>query len=273
MAQRRFGNGDLDAPQPPKFEKEKFREALKIFRFVEPYKWHLIGGLIFLFLSSMTFMVFPYLSGKMIDVAQGTSEIPYTLTDLGLVLLVILIVQGFVSYTRVMLFAIASEKGIAAVRQAVYEKMISLPIVFFERNRVGELISRVTNDVEKLYGTFSITLAEFIRQIIILVIGISFLAVTTPRLAVIMLATFPVVVVFAIFFGRYIRRLSKERQKVLADTNIILSETMSTIQVVKAFTSELFEALRYGKRNDDVVTLSLKFARGRAIFSVFISSS
>ena len=270
MARRRFGNDDLDAPPPPKFEREKFKEALKIFRFVEPYKWHLIGGLFLLFLTSMTFMVFPYLSGKMIDVAQGNSELPYTLADLGLVLLVILVIQGVVSYARVMLFAIASEKGIAAVRQAVYEKMISLPIVFFEKNRVGELISRVTNDVEKLYGTFSITLAEFIRQIIILVIGTSFLAITTPRLAVIMLATFPVVVVFAIFFGRYIRKLSKERQKVLAETNIILSETMSTVQVVKAFTSELFESLRYGKKNDEVVQLSLKFARGRAIFSVFI---
>lgn len=270
MAQRRFHDDDPDAPPLPKINGERLREAIQIFAFVRPYRWHLITGLFLLFLSSLVFMVFPFLSGQMIDIAQGKSEFNYTLKDVGWVLLGILLVQGFVSYTRVQLFAVVSEKGIADVRRALYEKMLSLPIVFFEKSRVGELVSRVTADVEKLYNTFSITLAEFVRQIIILVTGIVFLAFTTPKLALIMLATFPVIVVGAMIFGRFIRKLSKERQKALADSNIIVSETMSTIQVVKAFTNEFFEALRYGKSIDAVVKVSLKFAQGRAIFAVFI---
>lgn len=270
MAQRRFHDDDPDAPPLPKINSERLREAVQIFAFVRPYRWHLISGLFLLFLSSLVFMVFPFLSGQMIDIAQGKSEFNYTLKDVGWVLLGILLIQGFVSYTRVQLFAVVSEKGIADVRRALYEKMLSLPIVFFEKSRVGELVSRVTADVEKLYNTFSITLAEFVRQIIILVTGIVFLAFTTPKLALIMLATFPVIVVGAMIFGRFIRKLSKERQKALADSNIIVSETMSTIQVVKAFTNEFFEALRYGKSIDAVVKVSLKFAQGRAIFAVFI---
>ncbi|MCB0661435.1 MAG: ATP-binding cassette domain-containing protein [Saprospiraceae bacterium] len=270
MARRRYTESEVDAPPLPKMNRERLSKALKIFSYIRPYRFHLYGGLFLLFISSMVFMVFPLLSGQMIDVAQGTSDLKYSLGDIGIGLLVILVVQGFVSYWRVTLFAVVSEKGIAAVRRALYQKMVSLPIVFFEKSRVGELVSRVTADVEKLYNTFSITLAEFIRQIIILIIGIILLSVTTPKLALIMLATFPVIVVGAMIFGRYIRKLSKERQKVLADTNIILSETMSTIQVVKAFTNELFEVLRYGKTNDEVVNVSLKYARGRAFFSVFI---
>lgn len=270
MARRRYTEADPDAPPLPKLNKERLRKALGIFKYIRPYRFHLIGGLVLLFISSMVFMVFPLLSGQMIDVAQGTSDLDFTLADIGLVLLIILVIQGFVSYWRVTLFAVVSEKGIAAVRRALYQKMVSLPIVFFEKSRVGELVSRVTADVEKLYNTFSITLAEFIRQIIILITGIIFLAITTPKLALIMLATFPVIVVGAMIFGRFIRKLSKERQKVLADTNIILSETMSTIQVVKAFTNELFEVLRYSKTNDEVVKVSLRYARGRAFFSVFI---
>jgi len=215
-------------------------------------------------------MIFPYLIDLMVDIAQGKSDYNFSLEQIGFVLVAVLFIQGFVSYTRVILFANVSEKGIADIRKSLYQRMISLPITFFEENKMGDLISRLTSDVEKLYSTFSITLAEFFRQIIILFVGILFLAITTPRLSLIMLLTIPVVVVCAIFFGRYIRKLSKERQKKLAASNSILGESIQSIQVVKAFANELFETKRYGKSIGDVVTIAMKYARGRAAFSVFI---
>jgi ABC-type multidrug transport system fused ATPase/permease subunit len=260
---------DDDTPKP-KLTRESMRQALAIFQFVRPYWWRLALGLVILFLSSLVFMVFPYLSGMMVDVAQGKSEWDLSLSDIGLILLGILVVQGVFSYSRVMLFAFVSEKGTADLRKALYDKLVSLPIVFFEKSRVGELVSRLTADVERLYNAFSFTLAEFIRQIIILVSGVIFLAITTPRLALIMLATFPVVVVLAMFFGRYIRKLSKARQEELANSNTIVSETMSTVQTVKAFTNEWFESVRYAKSVGHMVKISLDFARGRALFSVFM---
>lgn len=147
-----------------------------------------------------------------------------------------------------------------------------MPIVFYEKNRVGELISRLTADVEKLYNAFSITLAEFTRQIIILIAGIVFLAISAPKLALIMIATFPVIVIFAMFFGRYIRKLSKERQDRLADSNVILSETSQTISAVKSFTNEWFEYRRYGTAMEATVKVALKYAQARALFTVFIVS-
>ena len=124
--------------------------------------------------------------------------------------------------------------------------------------------------MEKLYSAFSITLAEFIRQIIILVAGIAFLAIRAPMLSLIMLGTFPVIVIGAMFFGRFIRRLSKSRQEELAQSNTILNETIQAIEAVKAFTNEMFEALRYGRSIDQVVGVALRYARWRALFSVFI---
>jgi ATP-binding cassette, subfamily B, bacterial len=252
------------------FSFSKLKRALSIFTFILPYKWQMIGGLALLFLSSMVFMVFPYLSGLMIDVAQGKGKYDLTLANIGWILAVILLIQGFFSYSRVMLFARVSESGIADVRRAVYQKIICLPIFFFEQNRVGDLVSRVTADVEKLYSAFSVTLAEFVRQVIILIAGILFLAFTTPKLALIMLLSFPVIVVGAMFFGRIIRKLSKKRQEELATSNTILNETFQTIQVVKAFSNELFESFRYQKSIDEVVRVSMKYASGRALFAVFI---
>lgn len=260
-----------DAPKK-KLSMDDFKDALKIFRFIRPYRWHFFLGIVLLFVSSLTFMGFPYLAGLMIDIAQGESELPYSLGEVGLGMVAIFIVQGFVSYARVMLFAVVSEKGIADVRKAVYRKLIAQPVVFFEENRVGEIVSRLTSDIERLYNAFSITLAEFIRQVIILVSGLTLLGLTAPKLALIMIATFPVIIICAIFFGRHIRKLSKERQSELAVTNTILDESIQAIFAVKAFTNEFFESMRYGKSVDTVVTVSMKYAKGRALFSVFIVS-
>ena len=271
MARRgHFNQPDDDAPKT-KVTRESFREALKIFRFVAPYKWSLALGLVLLTISSLVFLSFFQIFKYMLNAADG-SAVPYDLTtsQFGMLMIGILIFQGFVSYARVMLFARASENGTADLRRALYDKIIALPIIFYEQNKSGELVSRLTSDVDRLYSTFSITLAEVVRQVIILIGSITLLLFTNKTLTFIMLATFPVVVIATMFFGRYIRSLSKDRQNIIAETNSLLSETIQTIRAVKTFTNEFFETLRYKKLNDKVVTISMKYARGRAIFSVFI---
>ncbi|MFN0016249.1 MAG: ABC transporter ATP-binding protein [Saprospiraceae bacterium] len=242
---------------------------MKIFQYVRPYRYQFIFGLVLLFLSSSIFMVFPLMIGQMLDVAQG-AVVDIDLKSLGLWLVAILAVQGVVSYLRVIMFAIVSEKTTADVRNALYQNLIALPIVFFEKSRVGELVSRLTNDVEKLYNTLYFILAEFIRQIIVLIGGIALLTWMAPKLAGVMLGTFPVIVIGALIFGRWVRKLSKKRQDMLGETNTILDETLQSIHAVKAFTNEGFERLRYGRANNQVVGVSMRYAQGRAVFAVFI---
>ena len=263
-------NTELEQAEKPKLSQETFREALRAFEFIRPYRWHLIGGMLLLFMTSLLFMGLPYLIGEMIDVAEGESKTGLTLNQVGLVMAVILVLQGLFGYLRVLLFAKVSEYGVADVRKAVFQRIISLPIPFFEENKVGDLVSRVTGDVDQLYTTFSITLAEFLRQIIILIVGVVLLAVTTPKLSLIMLGTIPVVVISAIFFGRYIRKLSKARQKELADSNALLGEAVQSIQVVKAFVSEVTEVRKYGGSIGNVIQIAMKYAHARALFSIFI---
>ncbi|MBP6813205.1 MAG: ABC transporter ATP-binding protein, partial [Saprospiraceae bacterium] len=254
----------------PKLTRESLREALKIFVYIRPYRAQFIFGLVLLFLGSTVFLVFPALIGRSLDVAQGNIPQDLDLPKIGMWLVLILVFQGIVSYLRVMMFAQVSERGTADIRVALYRRLISLPIVFFEKSRVGELVSRLTNDVEKLYNTFYFVLAEFLRQIIILVGGIAVLWWMSHRLAFVMLATFPVIVIGAMVFGRWVRKLSKQRQDKLANTNTILDETLQSIHAVKAFTNELFESKRYGRSNAEVVQVSMRYAKGRAIFAVFI---
>ncbi len=254
----------------PKLSKESLKEAIKIFEFIKPYQWQFFGGLVLLFLGSSVFLVFPKIIGQSLDIAQGTLHSNVDLNTIGLQLIGILVFQAVVSYTRVMLFAQVSENVTADIRVSLYQKIISLPMVFFEQSRVGELVSRLTNDVEKLYNTLYFVLAEFLRQIIILVGGIAVLLWMSPRLALVMLTTFPIIVVGAFFFGRWVRGLSRERQTILANSNTILDETLQSIYAVKSFTNELFETNRYSKANKEVVGVSMRYAKGRAVFVVFI---
>lgn len=253
-----------------KVTRERLRSTVRIFRFIKPYKWSFIFGMLLLSASSLVFMVFPGAAGEMANTASGESKFDFTLEQYGWFFLVLLIVQGVFSYLRTILFAHVSEKGMADVRKALYQKLITQPIAFFEKRRVGELTSRITADVEQLQNAFSITLAEFVRQIVILISGVFIIAWLTPRLSLIMLATFPVVVIVALFFGRYIRRMARKRQDELANTNVIVEETFQSFSVVKSFTNELFEAMRYSGSVDRVVQISLRFARIRGLFFIFI---
>lgn len=259
-----------DKEKRPKLTKERIKKVKRLMRYIYPYRWSFIIGLAFLAIGSSVFMVFPWAAGELIDVANGNSKWGLTLSDVGIVLIVVLVIQAISSYLRILLLTNVSEKGMADIRKDLYAKLLTQPIPFFEENRVGELTSRSTADIQQLQDVFSVTLAEFIRQIILLVFGLTFIAVTTWKLSLLMLATLPVVILIALVFGRYIRKLSRERQDQLADTNTIVEETLQAISAVKAFTNEWFERRRYGKSIDGVVHISLRFARIRGLFIVFI---
>lgn len=265
MARRRQATDEQ-----PKISKDGWAKAKKILSYLRPYRWSFFIGLLFLGLGSGVFMLFPAAAGELIDIAMGKSKSGYTLTDLGYGLMLVLAVQALASYFRVLLFANVSEKGMADIRKALYDKLLTQSTTFFDQNRVGELTSRSTADVQQLQDAISITLAEFIRQIIILVAGVAYLAWMAPQLLLVMILTFPVVIVIALFFGRYIQKLSRNRQDKLAVTSTILEETLQAISVVKAFTNEHFERKRYGNSINEVVSISMKFARIRGLFIVFI---
>lgn len=253
-----------------KISKKGFKSFVKIFSYIRPYTFQFALGLFMLVLGSLLFMIFPGAAGEMANAAAGESRFDLSVTDYGLLFLVILVFQGAFSYFRTILFAVVSEKGMADVRKNLFSKLMSQHLQFYEERRVGELTSRITADVEQLQSAFSITLAEFLRQILILITGLIILAVLTPALSLTMLMTFPFVVLLALIFGRYIRRISRKRQDEIANTNTVAEEALQSFQVVKSFANELFEMKRYGKSVDEVVQVSLRYAKIRGLFFVFI---
>jgi len=260
----------LEEGEKRSLNKSGVRKLMGVFRFVLPHRWMFILGLVALGLSSGTLLAFPYFAGKLLDVAQGKTDFILTsINQIALALIAILIVQGIFSFIRVYTFTYVSEHSIADLREHIYAKIVWLPLSFYDSRRVGELISRITSDVGTLYDTFTFVLAELLRQVLILAIGIPVIFFLYPKLTIFMLLTFPILVLAALFFGKFIRKLSKKTQDQLATSNVIVEETLQSIAVVKSFTNELFEVLRYKKSLSEVVKTAIHASRYRGVFISF----
>ncbi len=269
MAKRR-GREPLGENEKRALNRTNFKKLLGVFRFVLPYRRWFVAGMVCLLFSSTILLSFPYLAGKLIDIASGKTWVLDSINTITLVLLGVLLAQSLFSFLRVYFFSKVTERSMADVRMAVFSKILTLPLKFFDSRRIGELVSRITTDVSMLQDTFSVTLAELFRQVATLVIGTTLIFYSTPRLTLFMLLTFPVLVISALVFGKYIRKLSKETQDRLADANIIVEETLQAVNMVKAFTNEIFEKNRYTRALQGVVDIALKTATYRGAFISFI---
>ncbi|MCB0395318.1 MAG: ATP-binding cassette domain-containing protein [Flavobacteriales bacterium] len=245
-----------------------WKESLWLFRYVRPYRWRLAIGSLFLVLTSATALIFPKLMGDLVGTAE--QNLTQNIDKAALVLMILFVAQAFFSFMRVYLFVQVTENMLADLRQDTYRKLLGKPMSFFSQTRVGELNSRVAADITQLQGTFTTNVAEFVRQLIIIVGGIGLLAFTSLKLTGIMVMVIPPMAILAVFFGRYIRKISKSVQEEVAVSNTILDETLQAIASVKAYTNEVFEWIRFSNSTRSIVKKAMKGAVWRGAFSSFI---
>jgi|TARA_Y100000994_G_scaffold174831_1_gene144249 ABC-type multidrug transport system fused ATPase/permease subunit len=211
--------------------------------------------------------MFPWLVGELVD--QSNQEID-SVNRIALLLLILFGAQAIFSYFRIVLFVQVTSKAMAKLRSDSFSNLIKLPLDFYSNRRIGELCSRIASDIEILKNTFTTELAEFLRQIIIIIGGITLLSITSFKLTLFMLCTLPVVVIIAVIFGRKLRKYAKDVQNIVAESNTIVEETLQAVNTVKAFTSELFEINRYNVKTIEIANTSIKLGKLRALFASFI---
>ena len=269
-----------------KINKENLRQALVLFKYLKPYRGKFILGLVFIALSAFTTSLFPLFLGKMIDAASpgatipgmsgdsqfgfGLKDIHWSLNTTLLLIFAQLTVQTFFSFMRVYLLTAVGERSLADMRKDVYSKLLTMPMGFFTEKRVGELSNRISSDLSQIQDAITFTLAEFLRGVFTLVIGLFFIFWISPKLALVMLSVVPLLAIIAVVFGKQIRKMSRKTQDQRADSGTIVQETFHGISIVKAFTSEFYEISRYVKSLKAVVTTAISNARYRGAFVAFM---
>lgn len=261
----RFKENDLPKS---KITASSLNKAKIIFKYAGNNSWKFYVGLIFLLLTSVTALAFPKFMGMLVDCVNKKDSVLANQIALGLGL--VLILQSVFSFFRLSLFVNFTENTLANVRLALYTNLVKLPMSFFSQKRVGELNSRISNDITQIQDTLTTTIAEFLRQFILIIGSFIMLASINIKLTIMMVSVVPLVGVAAVLFGRYIRKYSKKVQDQVAESQVVVEETMQGISIVKAFANEWYEIARYKERISEVVKIAIKGGQLRGYFASFI---
>lgn len=222
------------------------------------------GGMTILFIKQLAAV-----AGKGIGGATGPAWMEELNRSVWL-LLAIVAGQAFIAFWRILLFAKASERALAALRLDTFSRIIRLPMATLNRRRVGELASRLANDVEAMRETLVVTIPMLIRHTVMLTLCLGLILSMSVKLSLFMIGTIPVVIVLIAIFGSQIRRLTKKAQDNLAASQVVVDESLQSIISVKAFRNEAYEMARYDKNLGEYLRTVIRAAVPRASFIAFI---
>jgi ABC-type multidrug transport system fused ATPase/permease subunit len=215
------------------------------------------------------------MAGKMFGYLGQTNMAPEvfknSVSGTGLELLLLLVAQGFVSFGRVYTFSIVTENILKGLRTDTFKKLVQLPMSFFSKNQVADLSSRLSTDINVISEAFTVNIAEVIRQTIVgiggLILLINFTGWDVAKWFVVII---PPITLIAILYGRKIRKYSKGLQDKISESSIIVSEALTGITSVKAFTSEHLEIKKYDKVTNEIRRFGIQYGVMRGAFFAFI---
>jgi ABC transporter fused permease/ATP-binding protein len=268
------GGLDLDLPKA-KLTKENLREAKILFSYLRPYRGLLIATCCALILSTSLGLCFPFLAGTLVDATSPKNAahipawLPHKVNAIALIMLSLVTLHATLAFFQGWSMVKIGQNAVADLRRDMYARLICLPMSFFGQRRVGELNSRMSADLTQIEATVIMSVPQFLRQILLLVGGITLIAATSVHLTLIMLSVIPPAILLAVVFGRNLRKNSRDTQDKLADTSIIVEETLQGIFNVKAFVNEAFEIARYRRSMDTFVRVATKGAKLRGAFMAF----
>lgn len=254
---------------------------------VSPHRWVLgylmrekrifLPSLAALFFTAGLSLAFPWFLKELIGnpadaLRQGipVEEVLAKSDRVVLQLLGVLALQAVIAFFRVQGFMRAVESALNRLRLDIFRHLSRLPMAFFQEQRAGALSNRVSNDLGLVRETMLNTVPQAARQSVILLGGLVFIFIASWKLSLIMLGSVPLVVLAVAFFGRKVRRHSKEAQDALAGAGTVIEETVQGIADVKAFTNEPLEAARYERSLTGFLGVTMRGAKARAGFLSFV---
>ena len=226
---------------------------------------------------SMAFgLMFPFLIGRLVDAALpsiktlGPGIWQPGVNEAALLLAGTLAMQAMLTFFSSTTFQSVGQRAVTGLRLRLYERLIGLPMKFHGEHRVGELTSRLGNDMAMMEDFYCNAVPQAVRQVMLLLGGVVAIFFTSPRLAGLMLASFPVFILLAGLFGRSVRKIWRGAQDRLASAATVAEETLQGIATVKSFANEQFESRRYEGTMREYLVQVLRGARLRAALIAFI---
>ncbi len=247
----------------PAHQRTSPRALLSLWPYVRPHRGLASGWVIFLALSSSATLALPYGVRLIIDhgFSQGAGA---GLNRSFMVLFLIALVLALATAGRYFCITLLGERAVTSLRQRLYAHLIGQDLSFFERLRVGEVISRLGTDTTVVQDMLGSGVSVALRSIVTLLGSAALMVWTSPRLAGLTALVIPGVILPIALFGRKLQRLSRSNQDRIADSAAIANETLNAVSTVKAYTREQVESERYNTAAQKALNTAQQRIRIRA---------
>ena len=227
----------------------------RLLGYLRPHRGKLLVALVALAISSAASLAFPLLIGQTIgDVLEQGNQAQ--LNQFTLLLVGLFGVMALAGFVQTYFIGVIGERIVYDLRTALYQRLLTLSLAYYSQHRVGELISRISNDVTLVRAMLTTNITTLLSSIISLVGSVVIVFTLNPGLTAFILVLVPALIVAAFLFGRPLERLAKRVQDQLAAATVTVEEGLSGIRTVKSFSREPFENQRY----QGALTLTLNTA-------------
>ena len=252
-----------------RFFRGVFTSYRRLLVFVKPY-WRLlaVAGAM-LVANSLIGLALPWVVQRLVDTALTQADFA-ALNQALAALLVIAVAQAFMGFGQTWLIGRVGERVVANLRGALYAHLHAMPLRFFAATRVGELTSRLSNDVAMIQEAVTSTILNLVSQTAVLIGGIVIILVMSWQLTLVILAVVPLAILGILVLGRIVRRLSRQVQDNLADLTATAEEALAGVRIVKSFAREPYEVARYSDRVEQLYQTSMARVKVRAIVTPII---
>ncbi|MFP7723772.1 ABC transporter transmembrane domain-containing protein [Lysobacter sp. A3-1-A15] len=247
-----------DASPPATPTKAPIGRLRTLWPFVQRHRPLFVAWLLALAASSSATLSLPYAFRIMID--QGFAQGGGSGIDRAFLLLfAVALVLALATAARFFFVSLLAERVVADLRERLYAHLIALDAGFHDRNRSGELVSRLTADAELLRSVVGTSMSVALRSLVTFSGSIAMLFVTSPRLAAYALVGIPLAVLPIVLGGRRLQKISRAAQDRVADANALANETLGAVRTVQAHAREPYERGRFG----EALALAVRTARRR----------
>ena len=255
----------------PATQKSSLSTLKGLMPFLLPYKRQFFLAGIALVVAACATLAIPYAFRQMIDLGFGGSDRNIKHVDLTfLALFGVAVILGIATAARFYMVSWLGERVTADIRNAVYSHVVTQSPEFFETTQTGEVLSRLTTDTTLIQAVVGTSISMALRNILLFIGGLVMLFITSPKLSSIIIVLLTAVVLPIVFFGRRVRKLSRDSQDRIADASAMASEILNAMPTVQAFTHEPIEAQRFSSSVENAFGTAMRRIRARSLLTVLV---
>ncbi|XP_064621252.1 ATP-binding cassette sub-family B member 10, mitochondrial-like [Lineus longissimus] len=247
----------------------KKSDMARLLRLAKPEKWRLSGAIAFLLISSTVSMAIPFCMGKVIDIIYTSAkggQLKEKLSNICKILLGVFLIGGVANFGRVYLISVSGQRIVKTLREKLFSSIVKQDIAFFDKNKTGELINRLSADTTLVGASITQNISDGLRSTAQAIGGIGMMFFVSPKLTLVALGIVPPIAVVSIIYGRFLKKITKNLQDSLANATQVAEERLSNIRTVRAFSQDNNELGAYQKKILNVLQISMKESFAKAVF-------